>query len=142
MIKPLYAPVQQRTKESILISLSGGNPLDIRNALVSAAYWEDDWRWAQEQLIKFADSPDALVLWAVATGFSFIAAFNGEIDQQKVSLVLQRLKKIEDTVVAAAAQEAEEDIEHFVVRRKAGSDIHLAERLPEAWRPPFGHFPE
>jgi hypothetical protein len=35
--------------------------------------------------------------------------------------------------VAAAAEEAEADIEHFVGHRQRGEDVALIERLPEDW---------
>jgi hypothetical protein len=142
MNKPRYTPVRRRTREEILTLLSGRNPNEMRDALISAAYWERDWKWAQEQLLKFADYDNHLVQWAVGTGLGFIAALNGEIDDALVRPALNRLKSSSNANVVTAAEEAEADIDHFVRARKEGEDIHLAERLPEEWRPPSEHFLE
>ena len=80
------------------------------------------------------------MLWAVATGFGFIAAFNGDIDENIVEPILMRLKALPSASVSGAAEDAEADIEHFVRQRREGEDIDLAERLPEDWRPPSEHF--
>ncbi len=128
-----YAPVQRRTREDILTSLSNGGSQDIRDALISAAYWDDDWRWAQQQLIRFAEHDDNLVLWAVVAGLGFIAAFHGEIDEGTALPVLDRLKK--RTALTSDVEETLAEIDHFVTRRKRGEDIDLGTRLPEDWRP-------
>jgi hypothetical protein len=128
-----YAPVQRQTREGILASLSNGGSQDIRDALISAAYWDDDWRWAQQQLIRFAEHDDDLVLWAVVAGLGFIAAFHGEIDEGTALPVLDRLKK--RTALTSDVEETLAEIDHFVTRRKRGEDIDLATRLPEDWRP-------
>ncbi len=129
-----YAPVQRRNREDILTSLSNGGSQDIRNALISAAYWDDDWRWAQGQLLRFAEHDDDLVLWAVVAGLGFIAAFHGEIDEATALPVLDRLKT--RAKLASDVEETLAEIDHFVTRRKRGEDVDLATRLPEDWRPP------
>jgi hypothetical protein len=101
--------------------------------LISACYWDEDWKWAFQQLRKFAEHEDDLVLWAVAAGVGFIAAFNGEIDEYEAQSILTRLKANANSAVAAAAREAEADIEHFVGHRQRGEDVELVERLPADW---------
>jgi len=129
-----YAPVQRRTREEIATSLLSGGTQEIRDALISAAYWDDDWRWAQRQLMKFAEHDDDLVLWAVVAGLGFIAAFHGEIDEATALPVLDRLKT--RATLANDVEETLAEIDHFVTRRKRGEDVELATRLPEDWRPP------
>jgi hypothetical protein len=142
MNKPHYVPVYRRTKEEILKALSSQNPQEIRDALVSAGYWENDWKWAEDQLLKFSEHESGLVLWAVATGLGLIAAFHGDIDEELVRPVLARLRTSSDSSVGNAAEESEADIDHFVKARKEGNDISLATRLSEHWRPPEGNFPQ
>lgn len=128
-----YVPVRRRTRQEILASLSAAEPQEIRDALISAAYWDEDWRWAEQQLVKFAEHNDELVLWAVIAGFGFIAAFHGEIDLDVVLPILERLK--DRPALAGDVEETLAEIDHFVIRRKSGEDIHLGRRLPEDWRP-------
>jgi hypothetical protein len=125
--------IRCRSQEEIIASLSRGIPDEIRDALISASYWDKDWKWALRQLRKFAEHRDDVVLWAVATGVGFIAAFNGEIDEHEAQSILTRLKENPNSAVAAAATEAEADIEHFVGHRQRGEDIELVERLSEDW---------
>ena len=125
--------IRRRGREEILAALSSGSPNEIRDALISACYWDKDWKWALQQVRKFAEHCDDLVLWAVATGVGFIAAFNGEIDEHEAQSILTRLKANANSAVAGAAEEAEADIEHFVGHRKRGEDVELVERLPEEW---------
>ncbi len=129
-----YAPVRRRTREEIVSSLSSGSAQEIRDALISAAYWEEDWRWAQQQLINFSEHNDDLVLWAVVAGLGFIATFHGEISEETVLPILDRLKA--QPALAGDVDETLAEIDHFVRRRKRGEDIDLGERLPEDWRPP------
>ena len=125
--------IRRRSREEIIASLSSGSSNEIRDALISACYWDKDWKWALQQLRKFAEHCDDLVLWAVAMGVGFIAAFNGEIDEHEAQSILTRLKANANSAVAAAAEEAEADIEHFVEQRQRGEDVELVERLPEEW---------
>ena len=123
--------IRPRGRNEIIASLSSGSLNEIRDALISACYWDKDWKWALQQLRKFADHCDDAVLWAVATGVGFIAAFNGEIDEYEAQCILNRLKANANSAVAAAAEEAEADIEHFVRHRQRGEGVELVERLPE-----------
>ena len=127
------ADIRRHSREEIIASLSSGSPNEIRDALINACYWDKDWKWALQQLRKFAQDCDDLVLWAVATGVGFIAAFNGEIDEHEARSILTSLKANANSDVAAAAEEAEANIEHFVGNRQRGEDVELVERLPEDW---------
>jgi hypothetical protein len=118
----------RRSREEIIAALSSGSPKEIRDALIIACYWDKDWKWALQQLRKFAEHGDYQVLWAVATGVGFIAAFNGEIDEPEARSILTRLKVNANSAVATAAQEAEANIEHFLGHDRRGGDVALVER--------------
>lgn len=124
-----YRPVRRQTREDILNALSSNKVQEIRDALISASYWDEDWKWAQQQLVNFAEHEDELVLWAVVAGLGFIAAFHGEIDEKTVLPILNRLKA--RPALASDVEETLSEIGHFVTHRKQGEDIDLAERLPE-----------
>ena len=125
--------IRRRSREEIIASLSSGSSNEIRDALIAECYWDRDWNWALQQLRRFAEHGDELVLWAVATGVGFIAAFNGEINEPEAQSILSRLKGNANSAVAAAAAEAEADIEYFVGHRQRGEDVELVERRPEDW---------
>jgi hypothetical protein len=115
-----------------LRSLASGKSSEISDALISAAYWDEDWRWAQEQLLTFSTSEDENVLWSVALGIGFVAVFHGEIDDALVTPVLARIKRWPG--LSSVVEDTQEDIEHFVHRRRRGEDVDLGTRLP----PPEG----
>jgi hypothetical protein len=131
-----YSPVLRQSREAILAALDGGTPKEVAAALLSAAYWDPDWKWAEEQLIRFAAHDDPQVLWTVASGFGLLAAFHGDIDEEIVGPILTRM--VADLGVpglADAASNSMDEIDHFVRRRRAGEDIDLARRMPPDWRP-------
>ena len=123
-----YQPVKRRTRESILKSLESGDPNEIHEALESAAYWDEDWHWAQTQLLRFSRHDNETVLWAVALGFSFLAVFHGDIHESLVLPVLAQMKEQRPNL-SGVVEEAEADIDHFVRKRREGADIELARRL-------------
>jgi hypothetical protein len=75
--------IRRRSRDEIIASLCSGSPHKIRDALISACYWDKDWKWALQQLRKFAEHGDDLVLWAVATGVGFIAASTVKLTNMK-----------------------------------------------------------
>ena len=124
-----YQPVKRRSRESILKPLENDDPNEIHEALESAAYWDEDWRWAQTQLLRFSRHDSETVLWAVALGFTFLAVFHGDVDETLVLPVLAKMKE-ERPNLRGVVEEAEADIDHFVRKRREGADIELAQRLP------------
>jgi hypothetical protein len=128
-----YSPVPRKSREEILNDLKNGSTKEIATALLSAAYWDPDWKWAEKQLIRFAAHSDGQVLWTVASGLGLLAAFHGQVDLEIVEPILQHLRR--DTSVPGLADAAEnsiDEINHFVRRRRAGEPIDLAGRMPEA----------
>lgn len=117
-MEPRPVPVPKLNREEIRASL-GGEPKEISTALLSAAYWDSDWKWPQDLLLQFADHSSPDVQWAVATGLGFIAAFHGQLETDRGEPILRNLN-------SEAASEALLDIDHFVRRRQAGEDIDLA----------------
>ena len=123
-----FVPIRRRERQQIIASLESSDETDIAAALLSAAYWDADWKWAQGLLVNFAFHPRENVRSAVATGIGFLAAFHGQVDLSLVEPILKDMG-------GDAAAEALADIDHFVRSRQAGQDIELAERLSEDWRP-------
>src|SRR4029450_12749426 len=117
MNSPKYQPVKRRTREFILKSLESGDPNEIHEALESAAYWDEDWRWAQTQLLRFSRHDSETVLWAVVLGFTFLAVFHGDIDESVVLPVLTQMKEQRPSL-RGVVEEAEADIDHFVRKRR------------------------
>jgi hypothetical protein len=125
-----YEPVIPRTREELEAAFGSGEPDSIHDALISAAYWDDDWQWAQDRCLSFADHGSDLVRAGVAYALAMIAVFHAKLDLDRVVPVLRRLA--EDPAVRPQAETSLEDIEHFIVKLKGK---HKARRLPPDWRP-------
>ncbi|MFN7922846.1 MAG: hypothetical protein U0Q16_22260 [Bryobacteraceae bacterium] len=126
MSEARYVPVPQRSREDLIAALKSEDPTAIHDALISAAYW-DEWKWAQDQCLAFADHPSETVRAASAYGLNLIAVFHAKLDLDIVLPVLEKLRQ--DPAVASYAEEALEDINHFFVTLKG---MHTADRLPPA----------
>ena len=129
-----YQAIPRRSRESILKSIDSDDPREIHEALDSAAYWDEDWRWAQTLLLRFAQHESETVLSAVVLGFTFLAVFHGEGDEPGVAAALtgikQRCPRLKSEVENTRA-----DIAHFVRKRREGEQPPFGRRLPPEARP-------
>jgi hypothetical protein len=125
-----YAPVMPRSREDLDLAFASNDPVTIHDALISAAYWDEDWEWAQQKCLLFSGSADGVVRNAVALALSFIAVFHAKLDLAVVVPLLEAMKTHPET--QSNAETALEDIEHFIIKLKGK---HKAQRLPTDWRP-------
>ena len=107
-----YKAVVERSRSDIEMLLRSGDSTDVVDALLSAAYYDPDWRWVQGQCLSFSRHEDQNVRWVSATCFGHLARIHRQLD---LELVLQRLVEMKsDPLVAAAAEDALEDIRFFL----------------------------
>ena len=113
-----YQAVRQITRKEYEQMLQTNDPVAIASALLSISYWEDDWRWAQDQLLSFVDHADPHVRYTAALGFGHIARFNGQLDLDKVEPILKHMATSDEApsemFVRGTAEESLEDIEIFI----------------------------
>lgn len=107
-----YKAVMERSRSEIETLLRTGDGSEIADALLSAAYYDSDWKWVQDQCLVFSHHEDHNVRWVSATCFGHLARIHRQLD---LELVLQRLVEMKsDLLVAAAAEDALEDIKFFL----------------------------
>jgi len=107
-----YGAVVERSRSEVEVLLRSRQGSDIGDALLSAAYYDPDWRWVQAQCLTFSRHEDAGVRWVAATCFGHLARIHCQLDLEPV---LQRLVDMRsDPSVAAAADDALEDIRFFL----------------------------
>ncbi len=107
-----YKAVVERSRPEIEILLRSGDGTEIADALLSAAYYDPDWKWVQGQCIAFSRHEDQNVRWVSAVCFGHLARIHRQLD---LELILQRLVEMRsDPLVAAAADDALEDIRFFL----------------------------
>jgi len=81
-------------------------------ALLSAAYFDPEWRWVQEQCLGFLNHPDNSVRWVAATCLGHLARIHGQLD---VEVVLARLVPLKsDPHIGPGVEDALEDIKFFL----------------------------
>jgi len=74
-----YEPVIPRSREELQAAFEGGEPTSIHDALISAAYWEQDWKWAQDQCLHFVDHSSEMVRSGAAYALGLIAVFHAKL---------------------------------------------------------------
>jgi len=81
-------------------------------ALLSAAYYDPDWRWVQSECLAFRRSNDHYVGWVAATCLGHLARIHRQLD---LELALQRLTEMRtDPLVESAVNDALDDIRFFL----------------------------
>jgi hypothetical protein len=107
-----YEAIPQMSREQIEKDLASGESKSMSYAVLSASLYDADWHWAQAICLRFLDSPDKLVRWNAATGFSHIARIHGRLD---IDIVIPRLKALlNDPDVAPNVEDSLSEIEWFL----------------------------
>jgi hypothetical protein len=107
-----YKAVVERSRPEIESLLRSCDGTEIADALLSASYYDPDWRWVQGQCLAFSRHEDQNVRSVAAICFGHLARIHRQLD---LELVLQRLVEMRsDRVVAPAATDALEDIKFFL----------------------------
>ncbi len=92
--------------------LSSGNVEEICNALVSIAFYESDWKWAQEKFLDLLDDDNPKISGISATCLGHIARIHRKLDKERVISILRN--KIGISAISGRVQDALDDIEIFV----------------------------
>ena len=100
-------PIEKSKAEDIFLS---GDKNQICNTMVSVAFHEEDWRWAQEKFIEFFFNSDPDISGLAATCLGHLARIHRNIEKERVLQILRSAvyKEIEGRV-----DDAIDDIEMF-----------------------------
>jgi len=109
-----YEEVKRMTRDEVLEALSSQTPERIRTALWSAAYFDKDWRWVQDQCLCFLTFPDLWVRRNAATCLGILAVFHKKLDIERVIPKLEDAGRDEE--VRPFVEDSLEDIRHHVKR--------------------------
>jgi hypothetical protein len=108
--KPIYRAVERRTREQVEALLAAGGVEQIVSGLLSATYYDPDWRWVQGQCLFYLIHAEVWVRRNAATCLGLLAVFHKKSD---VAVVLPALKKAAaDPEVGAWADDSLADIRH------------------------------
>lgn len=96
-----YESVQPVPKHELADQLVSNDPQIVVKALYSAAKYEEDWGWVQDQCLRLLISPEVKIRWAAATSLGDLAFFRCPLDLDRVVPALEAAAK--DPAVADPA---------------------------------------
>jgi len=102
-------PISRREAE---VAFSSGSPERISDALVSAAFFDPDWRWVQDICIQYANHSDLQISGMAVTCFGHLARIHGNLEMERVLPILQKLRK--DPKLAGKVDDALDDINMYI----------------------------
>ena len=95
--------------------LKSGQSEQIIDALLSAVYYDPDWRWVELQCLQSLTHADFAVRRNAASCLGLLAVFHQKLD---VELVVAALKKAgEDEEVRPSVEDSLSDIEHYMKKK-------------------------
>jgi hypothetical protein len=85
-----YESVSPSARKELIRQLESSDPETVAKALYTASKYGEDWKWVQDQCLRFLNSPDVLVRWAAATGLGDLAFLRRPLDVQAVFSALEQ----------------------------------------------------
>jgi hypothetical protein len=107
-----YKEILPMSRSELEAALESGNPAAIVDALLSAAFYDADWRWVQGICLRFLDHTDTNVRWNAATCLGHVARIHQILDLELVLPKLYLLKT--DGAIGPCVEDALEDIRFFI----------------------------
>jgi hypothetical protein len=104
-------PVPRVKAESMITS---ENPDVVCRGIISAALFDDDWRWVQDWCLRLAGDNRAQVKGCAITSLGHLARVHRVIDLDLVIPVLEQL--VADPEVGGRAEDALGDIHMFILK--------------------------
>lgn len=84
----------------------------ISHAMVAIAFYEKDWKWAQNRCLDFLMNENPIISGLAATCLGHIARIHRQLEKDKVMLILR--SRLKDTNISGRIEDALNDIEIFV----------------------------
>jgi hypothetical protein len=113
--KRQYRPAQQRSREQMEAMLKSGEPERVIDALLSAAYYDPDWRWVELQCLQALTHADLWVRRNAATCLGLLAVFHQKLDTELVVAALKKAGKDEE--VRPWVEDSLSDIDHSMKKK-------------------------
>lgn len=110
-----YESVRPATRSELTSQFQTGDPEAVANALHSAARYDPDWKWVQEQCLKYLQSPSTTVRWAAATCLGDLALFRRPLDVPVVVAALE--KAADDPEIAGPARDSLSMVREFLGKK-------------------------
>jgi len=92
---------------------SSGDPARIATALVSIAFYESDWKWAQDKCLEHLFHSDEDISGLAATCLGHIARVHGKLEKAKVLNALKRW--LSCLPIVGRIEDALQDIDMYII---------------------------
>jgi hypothetical protein len=103
MSKPEFYTPTERSRKGAEMLLSIADPDLVYRTLLDLAYYEEDWRWVQEQCLERLHAPQPLVKRGALYGLQILADVRHELEPGVVKSAVYASKR--DCDVAQLAQD-------------------------------------
>ncbi|MBA2367845.1 MAG: hypothetical protein H0V82_02335 [Candidatus Protochlamydia sp.] len=108
----IYEEPKEVNRNEVLKKFSSGESNEICNALVSMAFYDEDWKWSQDQCLNFLEHSDSNVRGVAATCLGHIARIHQFIERERVENALTL--HLKDKEISGTVMNALSDIKMFV----------------------------
>ena len=116
-----HREVQERDRHEIELLLRSPEKLDRLDALLSATYYDSDWRWVQNRCLDFLSHAEYEERGLAATCLGHLARIHKRLDTE---LVLSRLAPLRnDPLIGSSVQDALDDIRLFLKFQVIASSV-------------------
>lgn len=107
-------------RDAFLAAVERDESLPLREAMISAAFHIDDWRWLQGQYVELLQHDDPWVRKVAATCLAHVARIHRHLDVAVVRPLIEVL--LDDPDTRGHAEDAIEDIREAVPADAAADD--------------------
>lgn len=100
-------------KSTVEKELVSGDVKKVCDALLSVAFYEPDWQWAQEKFLEFLENENPDIRGLSVTCLGHVARIHGKLDKRRVITALNN--HLDDRVISGQVEDVLDDIAMFVV---------------------------
>lgn len=109
-----YKKSRRISKQAAEIAFATAEVKCVSQALVSIAFYEPDWKWAQDRCLEFLANESHEVRRLAATCLGHLARIHRQLEKEKVLIALRT--HLHDAAISGQVQDALDDIYHYLAR--------------------------
>ncbi|MBA2368775.1 MAG: hypothetical protein H0V82_07100 [Candidatus Protochlamydia sp.] len=109
----VYEEPRQLSREELVQKFLSEKNNEICGALLSMSFYDDDWKWCQEQCLYFLEHSDPNVRGVAANCLGHIARIHQSLDRKRVEDALS--EHLKDKEISGIIEDALDDIKMFIV---------------------------
>lgn len=121
MPKPIYRAPEAVSDSEVMAAIASDDIERLRIIPIDLGFNHENWRFIQDICVRLSEHRDPWVRSNSLLGLTYAARFRGKVEKNVVKPVLLRALKDSDSRVAAAAQDAIDDINHLMHWRIGGA---------------------